>query len=199
VRRTAAEAERTRGAILAAARAAFAEHGFAAASTTAIANSAGVTRGALYHHFADKTALFRAVFVELEHELNDTVVASARSQSGSLAAFVAGCEAWLDFAVRSDYQRIAVVDGPAVLGMVEWRAIDAGVGLASMAAGLHALEHDGLLRRPASPALAILLFGALTDAGLALARGEGPGKKALLDGFVSLVTDASPSRRRARS
>ena len=73
VRRSAADAEETRRAILATARATFAEHGFAASSTSVIAAAAGVTRGALYHHFAGKPELFRAVFVEIEHELNDTV------------------------------------------------------------------------------------------------------------------------------
>ena len=190
VRRTAAEAERTRQEILATARASFAEHGFAAASTTAIAAAAGVTRGALYHHFADKTELFRAVFVQVEHELNDTVVAAALAQTESLKAFVAGCAAWLDFAVRADYQRIAVTDAPSVLGAAEWHEIDAGIGLASMEAGLAALARDGVLQRPPSRAFAVLLFGALTDAGLALARGDGPSKRQLLDEFVSLVTSA---------
>jgi AcrR family transcriptional regulator len=192
MRRSAADAERTRAAILAAARHAFVAHGFAGASTTAIAAAAGVTRGALYHHFPDKTALFRAVFAAIEHELNDTVLAAATSTEDPLGAFVAGCDAWLDFAVRPDYQRVAVVDAPAVIGAAEWHAVDAGIGLATMEAGLAALERDGVLRQPATPALAVLLFGALTDAGLALARGDGPSKGDLLKTFLDLVT-ASPS------
>jgi AcrR family transcriptional regulator len=198
VRRTAAEAERTRQAILATARASFAEHGFAAASTTSIATAAGVTRGALYHHFADKTELFRAVFVQLEHELNDTVVTAALAQTDSLKAFVAGCAAWLDFAVRSDYQRIATIDAPSVLGAVEWHEIDAGIGLASMEAGLAALARDGIVRKPPSRALAVLLFGALTDAGLALARGDGPSKDELLAEFLDLVTAPVAPKRASR-
>jgi AcrR family transcriptional regulator len=176
VRRSAAEAEQTRRTILATAWATFGEHGFTATSTTAIAAAAGVTRGALYHHFADKTELFRAVFVEIEHELNETVITAALAQTDSLGAFIAGCGAWLDFAVRPDYQRIAI--------------IDAGIGLASMEAGLQALAADGVLPRPPTPALAVLLFGALTDAGLALSRGDGPSKRELLDEFVALVTSS---------
>jgi AcrR family transcriptional regulator len=200
VRRSAADAEQTRRAILGAARTGFAEHGFAAASTTTIARAAGVTRGAVYHHFAGKSDLFRAVFVEIEHELNDSVVAAARAETDSLAAFIAGCAAWLDFAVRPDYQRIAVVDAPAVIGAAEWHEIDAGIGLISMEAGLAALAADGVLSRPPSRALAVLLFGALTDAGLALARGDAPSKRELLDEFVALVTaapGATPTSRRA--
>ena len=81
-----------------------------------------------------------------------------------------------------------------MLGAEEWHAIDAGIGLASMEAGLRLLADAGVLGRPATPALAVLLFGALTDAGLPLARGAGPSRDALLDTFVELVT-ASPRRR----
>jgi hypothetical protein len=98
-------------------------------------------------------------------------------------------------------QRIAVVDGPAVLGAVEWHEIDAGIGLVSMEAGLAALAADGVLPRPPTRSLAVLLFGALTDAGLALARGDGPSKGELLEEFVSLVTSApgaTPTPRRSR-
>jgi AcrR family transcriptional regulator len=187
MRRTAAEAGETRLAVLHAAREAFVEQGYAAASTTAIARQAGVTRGALYHHFPDKSALFRAVFVAIEQELNDSVLEAARAATTTLDAFVAGCAAYLDFAVRPDWQRIAVVDAPAVLGTAEWHAIDSGIGLASMEAGLAALEAEGLLQRSASPELAVLLFGALTDAGLALARDSGLSREDLLSAFMSLV------------
>jgi AcrR family transcriptional regulator len=198
VRRTAAEAEQTRQAIVKAARDAFAKHGFAAASTTAIAAAAGVTRGALYHHFAEKTDLFRAVFLEIEHELNETVVGAALAETDSLSAFVAGCGAVLDFAVRPDYQRVVVVDAPAVLGVAEWHAIDAAIGLTSMDAGLAALDRDGLLGWTPSPALTVLMFGALTEATLAVARGDGPSRDELLDEFVALVTSRAPGRRKAR-
>jgi AcrR family transcriptional regulator len=198
VRRTAAEAEQTRQAIVKAARDAFAVHGFATASTTTIAADAGVTRGALYHHFADKTELFRAVFLEIEHELNETVVGAALAETDSLRAFVAGCGAVLDFAARPDYQRIVVVDGPAVLGVAEWHAIDTAIGLSSMEAGLAALDRDGLLGWSRSPALTVLMFGALTEATLAVARGDGPSRDELLDEFVALVT-ARPGGRAASS
>jgi AcrR family transcriptional regulator len=192
-RRKPEEAAQTRQAIVASARQLFTERGFAGTATTDIVASAGVTRGALYHHFADKTDLFRAVFVDLEQELNDTVVtaALAAAERGAKDAFLAGCRTWMGFATRPDYRQIAVVDAPAVLGHDEWHAIDASIGLASMEAGLAGLHAEGLVARPPDRALAILLFGALTEAGLAAARGDLDADE-LFGAFESLVDRLAP-------
>jgi AcrR family transcriptional regulator len=192
VRRTADEAEQTRQAIVGAARTLFATRGFAATPTEDVVAAAGVTRGALYHHFADKAALFREVFVQLSAELDTTVNAAARSAAagGSVpSAFAAGCEAVLDFVVRPDYHQIAVVDAPSVLGSVVWHDIDAGIGLATMRAGLRALAEAGALRVRYSDALAVVVFGALTEAGIVLSRGaEGsPSREELLAAILDLV------------
>src|SRR5690606_5994487 len=116
-RRKPEEAAETRRAILASARELFTERGFAGTATTDVVARAGVTRGALYHHFADKTDLFRAVFVDLEQELDRTVmataVAAAEAGAGARAVFLAGCRASMAFAARPDYRRIATVDAPA--------------------------------------------------------------------------------------
>ena len=188
-RRTADEAEQTRQAIVGAAHDLFAADGFAATSTAAVVEAAGVTRGALYHHFADKTDLFRAVFERLETELNETIITNALAQTDARDAFVAGCGTMLDFMVRPDYHQIAVVDAPAVLGSSVWHAIDYSTGLLSLQMGLHALEQAGYLRVPNTPAVAVAMFGALTEAGIVLSRGgEGvPTRDELLDAVVSLV------------
>ncbi len=188
-RRTADEAEQTRQAIVGAAHDLFAADGFAATSTAAVVEAAGVTRGALYHHFADKTDLFRAVFERLETELNETIITNALAQTDARDAFVAGCGTMLDFMVRPDYHQIAVEDAPAVLGSSVWHAIDYSTGLLSLQMGLHALEKAGYLRVPNTPAVAVAMFGALTEAGIVLSRGgEGvPTRDELLDAVVSLV------------
>jgi AcrR family transcriptional regulator len=192
MRRTADDAAVTRAAIVDAARRSFAEHGFAATTVDTVAAAVGVTKGALYHHFTDKQALFRAVFVELEHELDSHVNAVARTGTDALGAFALGCGAWLDFAARPDYQRIAAVEAPAVLGVTEWHAIDSAIGITTMSAGLRALHRAGHLAASPSPARTILLFGALTEAGLALARGEGHDRQGLLDEFLALVLGEPP-------
>ncbi len=193
MRRTADEALRTRSSIVGAARDLFTTKGFADTSTAEVVDAAGVTRGALYHHFADKTALFLAVFTQIEHEVNETVTAAALAGRDALDVFTRGCEALLDFVVRADYHQIVVVDGPAVLGSAAWHDIDQAVGLATMEAGLQALEQAGVLRVPNSPALAVLAFGALTEAGIVLSRGApgSPSRDELVRGFLRLLTVAS--------
>src|SRR5262249_34502289 len=159
-RRTAEEAERTRQAIVAAARALFTAHGYAGTATATIVEAAGVTRGALYHHLADKAAVFEAVFTELVTERDDTVNRAAGAERPAYAAFATGCRALLDFVVRPDYHQIAVLDAPAVLGPDQWHAIDAGLGLDTVELGLKALAGEGRLRMAPSRALAIAVFGA---------------------------------------
>jgi len=174
VRRTAAEAAETRRSIIAAARASFAARGYTATGTTELVEQLDLTRGALYHHFADKADLFAAVFVEVEQELNDAVnaAASAAAGDGVRASIVAGAAACIEYMGRSDYRQIAVADGPAVLGLDRWHEIDRSIGLQSMEAGLAALSTEGELATPPTPALAAALFGALTELGLSHARGD---------------------------
>ena len=196
-RRKPEEAAETRRAILASARELFTEQGFAATATTDVVARAGVTRGALYHHFADKTDLFRAVFIDLEQQLNDTVLAAATEAADggdARAVFLAGCRASMTFAGRPDYRQIATVDAPAVLGQDEWHALDVSLGLASMVAGLDLLHAAGRLDQVPDRPLAILLFGALTEAALAAARGEAEPDD-LFAAFARLIDRFSPTDR----
>lgn len=202
MKRTVEEATETRRAILRAARRLFAEQGYGATSTTAIVDAAGVTRGALYHHFADKADVFRVVFTSIESELNDAVTEAARAERTARAAFAAGCRALLDFMVRRDYHQIAVVDAPSVLGSVTWHDTDAAFGLDSVEVGLAALEREGALRMPASVAQAVMVYGALTEAGIVLSRGgpEAPSRDELVDAVLELIclpatADGEPAAR----
>lgn len=170
-RRTAQDAARTREAVLAAAKAAFTERGYAGASTALIARGAGVTEGALFHHFASKALLFREVFVGLEDELNRHAQASSRDGE-PMAAFLAGCRASLEFCRRPDFRRIVMLEGPIVLGDAGWREVDSRMGLNTVVRGLRNIAgYDRLSRIDARP-LAVLVFGALNETIFALARDE---------------------------
>src|SRR6201993_4122449 len=125
-RRTQAErAAETREALIAAARPLFAEHGFSDVALETIVRAAGVTRGALYHHFADKTELFAAVFEQVEGEMAARMaeaVAAAR-ETDPVEVMRLGTRFWLDACADPEVQRIVLMDAPVVLGWERWSEI----------------------------------------------------------------------------
>jgi AcrR family transcriptional regulator len=164
------QSEATRALLLDTAQRLFAAQGFAATATEDIVAQAGVTRGALYHHFADKRDLFRAVFVALEERIMTGVAELAATASDPWAALRAGAHGFLDACLEPTVQRIALIDAPSVLGWAEWREIDARYGLGLVQSALQAAVDGGFLaRRPVEP-LSHLLLGALTEAALFIAR-----------------------------
>jgi AcrR family transcriptional regulator len=162
--------------LLGAARELFAAEGYSGVSTEELVRRAGVTRGSLYHHFADKRDLFRALVEELEGELEEVVLGVAREalkKSGDAGeAYAAGFDAFLDACARPEFGRVLFVDGPSALGWEEWHEIDARYALAQTEAGLRALISAGLMEdRPVGP-LARLLHGASIEAALYVAAAE---------------------------
>lgn len=172
-RRSAADAAQTRTAILGAARRLFAERGYAATTTGEVAETAGVTVGALFHHFEGKAGLFRQVFGEIEAELEASIREAAGSVAG-LDAFLAGFRAYLEFARRREFYRIVMLEGPVVLGEAEWHALDARRGATTLVEGLQALVAEGIIEDQPLRPLALLLLGATVEAGLEAARGAAP-------------------------
>jgi AcrR family transcriptional regulator len=160
----------TRAKLVRAARHLFARRGFAAVGTEQIVRRAGVTRGALYHHFADKEDLFLAVYEDVERELTERVAASLAGASGPLDAMRRAVELFLDACQTAEVQRIVLLDGPAVLGWDRWREVAERYGLGltenALAAAIDAGEIDALPTRP----LAHLLMGALDEAAMMVAR-----------------------------
>jgi AcrR family transcriptional regulator len=173
VRRTQGErSEATRGELVAAARRLFAERGYAGVGTEEIVRAAGVTRGALYHHFAGKPQLFEAVYEQVERELTEKIANAALGGSDPMAALRLGTEMFLDACLEPEVQRIALLDAPAVLGWERWREIAAeqGLGLVEAALGA-AMEAGQIARQPLRP-LAHVMMGALDEAAMLVARAE---------------------------
>jgi AcrR family transcriptional regulator len=194
-RRSAADAAVTRSDILAAGREYFTTKGYAGAAARDIAAAAGVTVGALFHHFGSKAGLFRAVFEQLVGELNDAAMAAfkATQSDDPLDAIIAGMAVALGFAKKPDFHRIVTVDGPVVLGADEWRAIDSRMGFQTVAGGVRMLKASGQIEDMPTRPLAVLLMGAMNNAGFALARGEeGVDIDGLLSGFRRLVKGLAP-------
>jgi len=162
----------TRDALVAAARPLFAAHGFAEVSTDAIVAAAGVTRGALYHQFADKTALFEAVLAAVEADIARRLAnaAEAAGISDPVAALRHAVRTWLDICVEPEIFRIALVDGPSVLGWKHWREVCylhvLGLVQALLAQGI---ELGRIRAQPLVP-LAHVLMGAGDEAALYVAE-----------------------------
>lgn len=173
-RRKAEQSEGTRRALLDTARALFAARGYAETATEEIVQRAGVTRGALYHHFRDKEDLFRAVYEDLERELAEKIAAAAMTKADVWDQMLAGAEAFLDACLEPAVQRIALLDAPSVLGWEAWREIGSRYGLGLLKAVLQAAMDAGVIdRRPVEP-LAHMLLGAIDEAAMVLARAEDP-------------------------
>jgi AcrR family transcriptional regulator len=172
--RKAEQSDATRNTLLSVARELFTEHGYAATSTNEIADHAGVTRGALYHHFAAKEDLFRAVFEQLEAEVAEHVAREALAGADPLEQLRLGSRAFLDACLDPAVQRIVLLEGPGVLGWETWQGIEERYGYGLVATGVEAVIAAGLVdEQPVGP-LAHVLFGALAQAGLMVARADDP-------------------------
>ncbi len=171
--RRAERAEETRRDLMQAARALFAERGYAAVGTEEIASAARMTRGALYHHFrGGKRDVFRAVLEEMEGELTQTVAESALAAPDAWQALLEGCSAFLDACADPQLMRIVTVEAPGVLGWGEWREIDTSYGLGLMEAALQRARDAGLLRPAPVKTLAHVLLAALAEAALVMANAD---------------------------
>ena len=185
----------TRDALVAAARPLFAAHGFAEVSTDAIVAAAGVTRGALYHQFADKTALFEAVLAAVEGDIARRLAdeAAAAGISDPVEALRHAVRTWLDICVEPEIYRIALIDGPSVLGWTHWREVCQlhVLGLVRVLV-TQGIELGRIRPQPVMP-LAHVLMGAGDEAALYVA--ENPDRTRaraemieVLDQFIEVLT-----------
>src|SRR5215208_5475209 len=164
----------TREALLRVGRELFAERGFAGVGTEEIVAEAGVTRGALYHHFVDKRDLFRAVHEQLEQALLADIGARIGGIEDPWELIETGVRAFLDACTEPAVMRIALLDAPAVLGWAEWREIDSRYGLGLVSFGLqNAMDRGVLAPQPVRP-LAHLMMGAMAEASMLIANAEDP-------------------------
>jgi AcrR family transcriptional regulator len=187
-------AEATRAALVGAARELFAERGYAAVGTEEIVARAQVTRGALYHHFADKKDLFRAVHEDIERRLVESIAAEIGDARDPWALILRGIESFLDACTDPAFIRIALLDAPGVLGWHEWREVDARYGMGLVTTALEGGMEAGVLRRQDVRPLAHLVLGALGEAACLIAEDEDhqrarkevePALLSLLDGLRS--------------
>lgn len=192
IRRTQADrSAATRDALVATGRRLFAVHGFAEVSTDAIAAAAGVTRGALYHQFADKAALFEAVLAAVEADIAVRLAeeAEAAGISDPVEVLRHALGTWLDICVEPEIHRITLIDGPSVLGWTHWRELcQLHVFGLVRALVMHGIELGRIRPQPVMP-LSHVLMGASDEAAMYVAEAPDP-KRAraemieILDQFI---------------
>jgi len=164
--------EATRSALIHAARTLFAENGYAETSTPEIVKAAGVTRGALYHHFEDKVALFRAVVVAEYIAVAEEITTSATKAPGStIDALQQGSRGYLNAMEDDGRVRIMLLDGPAVLGQMELDKIDQETSADTLRQGLTAAMEAGEIKPLPLDALTVQLSALFDRAALAVSEG----------------------------
>ena len=172
-RRTQAErAADTRETLIAAARSLFADPGFADVALETIVRDAGVTRGALYHHFADKTELFAAVFEQVEAEMAARMAeaVAAAGETDPIEVMRLGTRFWLDACADPDVQRIVLMDAPVVLGWERWSEIGQRYNIGVVTSLLADAIGSGRISPLPIEATALTMLGAVREATLYVAR-----------------------------
>lgn len=194
-RASAAEAARTAQQVLDSATGLFASRGFVDVSLADVAQAAGVTRGAVYHHYGNKAGLFRRVAARLQLQIAEAVVEAAEGAGGEPSdQLKAGSHAFLDAITAASAVRVLLIDAPAVIGWQEWRQLDAE----NSAAHLQEVLRDAGVAEELLDAATAQLSGAMNEAALwtaqhsntALAREQ---SHVVLDRLLLAVLHADPS------
>lgn len=187
--------EATRADLIAEARKLFTEKSYAETGTPEIVAAAGVTRGALYHHFADKQALFAAVVEQEAQSVADEIDRASPPALDARDALIAGSDAYLAAMRAPGRTRLLLLDGPAVLGRAAMDAIDNRHGNRSLREGLVAAMRARTLQKLPAEALTALLAAAFDRAALAIeAGGSSKDYRAVL---MALMDGLAPARPQA--
>jgi AcrR family transcriptional regulator len=166
----------TRDALIAAARKLWGLRGYAEVGTPEIASAAGVTRGAMYHQFADKAALFREVVEVVEQDVMGrmAVVVAESGAATPTAAIRASVDAWLEVSADPEVRQLILLDAPSVLGWAGFRDVAQRYSLGMTEQMLtEAIRAGQLVEQPVRP-LAHVLIGALDEAAMVIATADDP-------------------------
>jgi AcrR family transcriptional regulator len=162
-------AEVTRSAIVEAAIIRFTADGFAKATVDAIAETARVTKGGVYHHFKDKAEIFQAAFVAMEERLLGNVVAGVAGIEDPWEIVAIGVDLFLTECCKADFRRIALEEAPAALGWARWKEVEEKYFLGLVKAALDGLAQSGRIEIPSGDLTARMVLAAMSEAGLAVA------------------------------
>jgi AcrR family transcriptional regulator len=181
----AAQGRATRGQLIDVATRLFAENGYEGTSIEAVLAAAGVSRGALYHHFAGKEALFEAVVAAITDRVSAELMEAIAGCTDPVDAMRIAALAWIGLAGDPVVQRVVLVDAPSVLGWERWRAMDDGQTLGSMKMMLQAVSDSGRLPSGLVEPFAHMILAALDEFALVVARAPDP-EAAVAEGRVAV-------------
>lgn len=177
-KRTKAEqSAETRAIFISVARRLFASQSYANTSTEQILLGTQVTRGALYHQFADKADLLRAVCEQIHQEIVQDVNAKTATSINSFDALLVGCDAFLEAVAKPDVQQILLIDAPAVLGWEEWNKLDIQYGFGLLLEGIKQTIEDGYFTPQPVEAIAVIINGAINEGVIWAANSDNPVEK----------------------
>jgi AcrR family transcriptional regulator len=166
----AAQGRATRAQLIEVATRLFAEHGYEGTSIEAVLSAAGVSRGALYHHFAGKEALFEAVVSAVSDQVTTELAEVIRDCADPVDAMRTAALAWISLAADPVIQRVVLVDAPSVLGWDRWRAMDDGRTLGALRTLLQAVSDSGRLPAELVAPFSHMILAALDEIVLVVAR-----------------------------
>jgi AcrR family transcriptional regulator len=166
--------EATRQELVEAATRLFAERGYEDTSIDAVLQETGVSRGALYHHFAGKEALFEAVLEAVEDRVAQAIRASVAGIADPAESLRQGIREWIDLTGDPVVRQVSLIDAPAVVGWEKWRGTDERHGFGMMKHGLELLAEAGHVRPELVDVLAHMLLAALVELALLVARSDDP-------------------------
>jgi AcrR family transcriptional regulator len=166
----AAQGRATRGQLIEVATRLFAEHGYEGTSIEAVLSAAGVSRGALYHHFPGKEALFEAVVVAVSDRVMVDLAAAVGGRTDPVDAMRTAALAWIGLAADPVVQRVVLVDAPSVLGWERWRDMDGGRTLGTLRVMLQAVSDSGRLPSALVNPFSHMILAALDEIVMVIAR-----------------------------
>jgi AcrR family transcriptional regulator len=166
------QGDATREALLASARRLFGSQGYADTSLDQVAQSAGVTKGALYHHFSGKEELFRLVYETVKKELaRDAYPVNVVEDDAALwRDLISRCRAFIEAHTEPQIQRIVLMDARAVLSWDEWHKVETEYGVVALRGYLRRAMHRGVIAQQPLHSLAMILAGAMTQACMLVAN-----------------------------
>jgi AcrR family transcriptional regulator len=177
----------TRERLIDAAREQFGAHGYEATSLDAILAAAGVKRGALYHHFANKQELFDVVLDRVVSEMAERVAKAASAAADPVESLRIGLNMWLRMALDPEVQRIVLLDPPSVIGWTRYREIDELHTLGGLRRNLERIAAQGRLAGGDIDLLAHMMIASVNEAALMIARAAKP-RAALKVGEATVTT-----------